>query len=66
MTLCYCIPDFHELTIDTLLDASDLINQVRAVLDKDSIGSGVRDYSTPEQDKKASTKLSSLQSTTSS
>lgn len=53
VTLCYCIPDFHELTIDTLLDASDLINQVCAVLDKDSRGSG-RDYNTPEQDKKAS------------
>ena len=25
LDLCYCIPDFHDLTMDTAPDASDLI-----------------------------------------
>ena len=31
--LCYCIPEFHHLTMDTLPDASSLIRQLKESID---------------------------------
>ena len=33
VSLCYCIPEFHHLTMDTLPDASSLIRQLKEAVD---------------------------------
>ena len=42
-SLCYCIPEFHNLTMDTLPDASSLIEQLKASIDNTTIGPSLLD-----------------------
>ena len=50
--LVYCIPEFHDLTMDILPDATALIDQLKSAIESTNIESGEKNrLFTPPQSK---------------
>ena len=50
--LVYCIPEFHDLTMDILPDATTLIDQLKSAIENTKIESGEKNrLFTPPQSK---------------